>query len=267
MPFYADENGEYQIAVIPGRGILGARFGNDTYRRGVGFEKIKGLKEPLPGMFSANPYPLYPRNLNTLVEINPKLGEEFVRTDIELDRGRTLKGQLVGPDGTAVAGALMMGAEEDPTPSWSDHPLPSAGFEVHSLGSRDKRGLLFYHEAKQLAGAYVVKPDEEGPVTIRLERCGTLTGRLVDGDGLPLAGAQMTCGLPYEGGDARFEKGSLPSAIKTDQDGRFRVSGLVPGLKYSLGVTKGRMNLGEALKNVITKAGETKDLGDIKVGG
>ena len=137
---------------------------------------------------------------------------------------------------------------------------------MHALGSSDKRGLLFFHEAKQLAGAYVVKPDEEGPVTVRLEPCGTLIGRLVDDGGLPQAGVQMTCDRPYDGGDSRFEKGSLPYPIKTDKDGRFRLSGLVPGLKYSLAVRKGRIDLGEAVKDVITEAGEVKDLGDINVG-
>ena len=263
MPFHSDENGEYKIAVIPGRGVLGARAGNDTYRLGVGFDKIKGLKERLPGMIPAQPYPLYPGNLHTLVEINPKAGDESVRADIELDRGRTLKGKLVGPDGEPVAGALMMGAE-DRFQSWSGQPLPLADFEVNALGSGDKRGLLFYHEAKQLAGAYVVKPDEQGPVTLGLERCGTLIGRLVDDGGLPQAGARMTCDRPDDRGDSRFEKGSLPFPIKTDSDGRFRVSGLVPGLKYSLGVWKGGMIAGEAAKDVMIKPGETKDLGDIK---
>jgi hypothetical protein len=264
MPFHADENGEYKIVVIPGRGILGARFGNETYRLGVGIDKIKGLKMESPGLVRARPSSLTPTNYHTLVEVNPKEGDESVTTDIEFDRGRTLKGKLVGPDGEPVAGALMMGAE-DQFQTWSHQPLPSAEFEVHALGSEDKRGLLFYHEGKGLAGAYVVAPDEEGPVTVRLERCGTLTGRLVD-DGLPLAGVQMTCDRPYEGGDSRFEKGSLPVPIKTDKDGRFRVSGLVPGLKYSLRVWKGVMIAGTPVKDMIIGAGETKDLGDVKVG-
>jgi hypothetical protein len=265
MPYHADENGDYKIAVMPGRGILGALAGNDTYRLGVGLDKIKGLKESLPGMVPASPSPLYPGNLHRLVEINPKPGDESVKADFELDPGRTVKGKLVGPDGEPVAGAWMMGAL-DRMQTWSERPLPSAVFEVHALGSTDKRGLLFYHEAKRLAGAYIVKPDEEGPVTIRLEPCGTLTGRLVDVGGEPQAGARMTCDRPYDGGDSRFEIGSLPSPIKTETDGRFRISGLVPGLKYSIVASKGRMSLGEAIKNAVTTAGEVKDLGDIKVG-
>ena len=158
----------------------------------------------------------------------------------------------------------MMGAG-DFYQSWSSRPLPSADFEVHALGFRGKRGLLFYHEAKQLAGAYVVQPDESGPVTVRLEPCGTLTGRLVDDAGLPRARAQIYCERPYEGEDSRFEQGSLPSPIATDKDGRFRVSGLVPGLKYSMQVWGIRRRPAQAGKDVIIKAGETRNLGDVYV--
>jgi hypothetical protein len=188
-----------------------------------------------------------------------------VTANIELDRGRTLKGRLVGPDGEPVAGALMMGAG-DHYQTWSRQPLPSADFEVLALGPEAKRGLLFYHEAKQLAGAHVVKPAESGPVTIKLEPCGTLSGRLVDDGGVPQVEALMTCERPYEGGDSRFEQGSLPSPIKTDKDGRFRVSGLVPGLKYSLTVRGRRRTLREVAKNVIIKAGEARDLRDVRLG-
>ena len=110
----------------------------------------------------------------------------------------------------------------------------------------------------------MIKPDEAGPVTIRLERCGALTGRLVDAGGLPQAGAQMKWYRPMEGGDSRFGKGSLPSPIKTDKDGRFRVAGLVPGLKYSLYLTNGSVVAGWPVKGATIKAGEVKDLGDVK---
>ncbi len=265
FPFHAGENGEFKIAVLPGRGILGARFsfGNGTYRYGVGIDKIRGLKASSKETVLARPRMLEWRNFNTLVEVDPKEGEASITTDIVLDRGRTLKVKLVGPDGEPVAGALMMGAE-DRWEAWSDQPLPSADFEVHSLGSDAKRGLLFYHEAKQLAGAYVIKPDEASPVTVRLEPCGALTGRLVDAGGLPQAGAQMNWYRPMEGGDSRFENGSLPSPIKTDKDGRFRVAGLIPGLTYSLYLTKGRVPARWPVKNATIKAGEVKELGNVK---
>jgi beta-lactamase regulating signal transducer with metallopeptidase domain len=265
--FAADDDGRYKIVVMPGRGVLGASFGNGMYRRGVGIDKIKGLESESPGIYSAEPTDFIATNYNTLVEINPEPGDESVITNIELDRGRTLKGRLVGPDGAPVSGALMMGAEEL-FQKWSREPLPSADFEVHALGAEAQRGLLFLQAAKKLAAAYVVKPGEEGPVTVTMMPCGTLTGRLIDGRGLLRAGVEMTCNRPgrFGGDDPRFEHGSLPSPIKTDTQGRFEVSGLVPGLKYSLRVWKGGEIEGDAVTDVTTRAGETKDLGDVKVG-
>jgi beta-lactamase regulating signal transducer with metallopeptidase domain len=264
MPYRSDENGYFKIVVMPGRGILGARFGNDTYRLGVGIANIKGLTEESPGLFSAQPMYIAPMNYNMLVEIDPKPGDRSIAADMQFERGRTVKGTLKGPDGEPVSGTLMMGAE-DHFQAWGHQPLPSAEFEVHSLGPDAKRGLLFYHEGKKLAAAYVVKPGENGPLSVRLEPCGTLSGRLTE-NGVPSAETQMTCDRPYEMNDARYEHGSLPGAIKTDKDGRFQVVGLVPGLKYSLRVWKGNRIVGEAVKNVVVKTGEIKDVGDVKPG-
>jgi hypothetical protein len=52
------------------------------------------------------------------------------------------------------------------------------------------------------------EPDESGPVTIKLERYGTLTGRLVGDGDQTRAEVVMTCHRPNEDGDSRFEKGS-----------------------------------------------------------
>jgi hypothetical protein len=144
---------------------------------------------------------------------------------------------------------------------------------VHALGTQRKRGLLFYHEAKQLAGAYVVKPDEAGPLTVRLEPCGTWSGRVVDRGGVPLAGALLICNrrIPVEDlgeEDRIFEKGALPasvSSMRTDKDGRFRISGLVPGLKYNLKVFKDGRFAGNVAADVSTRAGVVKELGDFTV--
>jgi|GEM_PF-3416297 len=263
MPHQADEDGRYEIAVMPGPGVIGARFGNDTYRLGVGADAIKargGGRDIIP----SRPHMIIATNYNTLALIDPKPGDESVTADVALDRGRTLKGKLVGPDGAPVAGARMLGAE-DHFESWSDKPLPSDEFEVHSLGSEEPRGVIFYHEGKKLAGAYVIKPDEQGPVTVRLEPAGGLSGRLVDSGGLPRSGVQMTGDRPIGDAVGRLERGSIPAPIKTDRDGRFHVPGLVPGLKYSLAAWKGSVIAGKPVKDVVVKPGEERDLGDVQV--
>jgi hypothetical protein len=258
-PFLANEKGEFQIAVLPGHGILGARhFPDGTYRLDVGINTSHGVK-----VDGSGPFPLIRHDHNTYVEIDPKPGDESITANIELDPGRTVKGTLIGPDGEPVAGARMMGAW-DWYQNWSSLPQTSADFEVRALGPEDKRGLIFVHDAKKLAGAYVVQPGEEGPLKIQLQPCGTLTGRLVDRDAVPQPRFPMECDRPYEGGDFRYEYGALQGLIRTDKDGRFQASGLVPGLKYSLTLRKAGKNA-TSVKDVIVKAGETRDLGDVKI--
>ncbi len=268
-PFSSDENGEFQIAVMPGRGILGARpiySFHDRYRRAVGIDKLEVKKIGPIGQVRATRPQFIAAEYSTLVAINPKDGDNTVKVDIKLDPGRTVTGKLIGPDGEPVVGALWLGTAER-FEMWSTpNTLPSADFEMH-VASKGKCGLLFYHEGKQLAGAYVGEPDDGGPVTVKLERCGTLTGRLIDDGGRPRTGVLVSSDRPYDEGESRFENGSLPKKTRTDPDGRFRLSGLVPGMKYSLSVWRDDTIFAQPVKDVITHAGETKDLGDVKVGG
>ena len=97
--------------------------------------------------------------------------------------------------------------------------------------------------------------------------CGTWSGRLVDRGGLPQAGALLTCNRTVfsedlEDLDKTLDRGALPSSMRTDKDGRFRFSGLVPGLKYSLRVFQDGRFAGRVAADVSTRAGEVKELGD-----
>jgi hypothetical protein len=62
--------------------------------------------------------------------------------------------------------------------------------------------------------------------------------------------------------------GSLPGT-QPGKDGKFRIDGLAPGLKYGLSVTKEsiyRLQVrGKDLENLMVRPGQTKDLGDIEV--
>src|SRR5262249_14141058 len=63
----------------------------------------------------------------------------------------------------------------------------------------------------------------------------------------------------------------LPAAVKTDDEGRFRLDGLVPGLKYTLLVGEPgrgpRVRPSHLRQNVTGEAGKTKDLGELERGG
>jgi RNA polymerase sigma factor (sigma-70 family) len=263
------KDGRFRLVGLPGRGVITALATDNRYRLGTGAEKIKGLE-------SNGPVPVTPRFVSTrsvhaLAEINPAEGAESVSVEIGLDPGRTLTGKILGPDGKPLAGVRVSGLTD--LPIWGHEALKTAEFTVTGLAPGDIRLVQFAHLDKRLAGFLVLRGDEKGPLTVTLGPAGTLTGRLVTRDGKPAAGGQIEAFndlLTLPGGNIPVPKdaGSLVRPPRTDKNGKFRIEGLIPGLKYRLYYASGTYLLritGSFADDVTIKAGETKDLGDVVV--
>jgi hypothetical protein len=126
------------------------------------------------------------------------------------------------------------------------------------------------HEGRKLIGSVFLKGDEVGPITIKLQPWGSISGRIVDDEGRPRKGVFI--GSP---GGSKLEHPEthdiLPGSdwnqgIRVADDGRFTIEGLVPGLKYGA-ITRASVLefLGDLFKDVTVAPGEVNDLGDIKV--
>jgi hypothetical protein len=132
------------------------------------------------------------------------------------------------------------------------------------------------HREKGLAGSLLLSVEEKDRLTVKLQPWGVVTGRLLKPDGKPLTDVQITSRdyiiQSAEGVKGPpLDAGSLPAfvIVKPDPEGRFRVEGLVPGLKYRLDLQKGNYPLrfsGASKLNVSVQSGQTKDLGDVQVG-
>jgi hypothetical protein len=205
--------------------------------------------------------------------IDPKEGDKPLTVDIELDPGRKATGSLLGPDGKPVRGAtaygldrhfLMRGFDRHDGPGVS---LKADTFTASVLDPERPRTVSFVHKERKLVGHVVQRGVELGPVTVRMEPWGVLTGRLVDGDGKAVSGVRL--GWDYPGLPA---PGMAPPAepFTTDAEGRFRVEGLAPGVKFEITLRgdekkAGTLSAGEALKDLSLEAGQTKDLGNVRV--
>jgi hypothetical protein len=99
---------------------------------------------------------------------------------------------------------------------------------------------------------------------VQLEKCGSITFRLVTADGVPHAGIRLSGRLS----DKRFGKtegwGRHLSAT-TDKDGRFRIEGMIPGFTYHVNTFEGpdQMKSQVLYRELSVQPGQTKDLGDI----
>ena len=245
------EDGSYRVAVVPGRGLISVQVShNDRYLSGVGAEKIKGPRRKMGEYEGFDTYPFMCQtwNQSTVVEINPKPGDESVTCDLIVVPARSLKGTVLGPDGKTLAGARQYRWDTLPTSEFTVWGLPEGKLP-------EPRQIEFVHEGKKLAGFVTVYGDEKEPLQVHLQPWGAIIGRLVTPQGEPLSGVEVSCTQGV--GDA------FP-----DKSGRFRIEGLTPGFKHEVYVSKeGRVLpiLGGERKDLLVKPGETLDLGDLKV--
>jgi RNA polymerase sigma factor (sigma-70 family) len=259
-------DGRYEIVALPGRCLIAAVTGGyvDGYRRGVGAEAIKGY-DPKNIGFNTFPHMCISSGYNVLAEVNLDPKAETAELDLQVDPGRKITAFPADPDGQRVAGTMVMGADDS---SGLEQLKESTAFDIVALDPSSPRRVTVKHAERKLIGSVYLKGDEKGPVTIPLQPYGTVAGRIVDEEGRPREGV----GIMSAGGskpDRPAEQGILPGGnfgggIRLGRDGRFRVEGLVPGLKYGATASDGFNYLGELFRDLIVAPGEVKDLGDIK---
>jgi RNA polymerase sigma factor (sigma-70 family) len=257
-------DGSFTVTAIPGPGVLTARaFDEDAYLAA----EVEGIK--LATGIILDGY-------HAVIPVSPSENDpKSTHIDVALTPGRSVSGTVLGPDGKPLEGAHAAGLGA--TPKFFDRDtgkLESAAFTVSALHPKKSRSVLFVHPAKKLAGLLTVRPDEAGPLTARLEPTGTLAGRVVDGDGKPLAGVRVSAQVSFadqdlkDFPDLRFNYPSwaklLNGEVMTDADGKFRVEGLVPGLKYLLNAARGTEVLPGCTREGLTvESGKAKDLGEL----
>ncbi len=113
--------------------------------------------------------------------------------------------------------------------------MKTAEFTVSGFNPHRPRSLLFQHPQKGLVGVARPPKNRGDSITVQLRPGATITGRLVDADGRPRPGVELVVWLRHEG--ARPADGIQlfpPQRSKTDQQGRFRIEGLLPGYEFAL---------------------------------
>jgi RNA polymerase sigma factor (sigma-70 family) len=269
----AEQDGYVRFVAYPGPGVIFAYGGWD-------FEAVSFLPARLdPADEAKGHFPLTkgdPTNgflefFNGYRRIDPAENEKELTFDLYVDSGRKVEGRLIDPDSRLVTGAIAYGLRFGRTASRSPKPqdeaLKTETLVAVGLDPQSPCTLSFVHKERKLIGHAIVQGDEKQPLTVRLQHWGTLTGRLIDGEGKSLADVRV--GLKYP---EMAEPGIRPwdKEVRTDRDGRFRVEGLLPELKHELILSsapakKMSLSAGDRLKGLSANIGEVKDLGDIFV--
>jgi hypothetical protein len=207
--------------------------------------------------FVTSPYFCSIRDKHVLAEINPAPGTNEITVELQVDPGRTIAGTILDPDGEPIESGVEIQTLD--VFQMHDSPRFSPEFSITGLSAGRTR-VDFIHSGRKLAGAILLTGDEAGALTVRLQPWGAVVGRIVDGEGKPLNSVEIFSEVRDQPDP---ERGDLVDKPGVDGQGRFRIEGLVPGVKYdALGIIP-KMALGPVLNGVQVAPGEVKDLGDI----
>src|SRR5262249_19175196 len=136
---------------------------------------------------------------------------------------------------------------------------------VYALNPDKPRTLAIFHPEMKLGGSATIRGNEKEPVVVKLRPVGKVSGRLLDMDNHPLAGAEVS--VNARGVIARelyrFANPTGRPAV-TDKDGRFTLTGVVPGVSFYLQTQKGPSYFAGKPKIGLLqlKPGETLNLGE-----
>lgn len=274
-----DAEGRYSIPVLPGPGVLTFKYG-PWYRQAVARdylpawldrEKVDrlyhslGIEQPemnngnlLRTETGSNRMAIIGLGMyNQALLINPGENDDSLTQDVQFELGRTLAVTVETADGKPPVDLIVRGRTNM---RFVPEKLDAPEFQVTGLHPKIDRELTVEAREQKLGVYRVLHGEDEGPLTLLLQPCGAVSGRLLDEDGEPLA--NTTLGV----GKARTQPPEFSAT--TDKDGKFRLDGLVPGLPYGISLRRRPAQMGMGMfhqlaTDIVVAPGKTHDLGDL----
>ena len=258
--FAIADDGSYRVPGLLGHGVVGVLWASSP---GVNYLRLPdrpggaGTYEYL----DVAPAWMHPANFNEVAEVDVPDGSESFRCDLALTPSRTLTVAVLDPDGQPLSGARVASDGF----GWTV-PKEDATFTLEGMASEGRRTLRIRHEGRGLIGIFEIDLAEGGPIEARLEPWGVATGRLVDEDGRPRAGVRLYVEASLDGEEIGDVTGhGYGEQPQTDDEGRFRIEGLFPGLEHKVRAMENEAMIGDVIvEKLEVEAGETRDLGDVR---
>ncbi len=199
-----------------------------------------------------------------VVDLKPAGGE--VHVELFVDRGRTAKLSVQDADGKPLPGAIVSGlAAQWPIAD----EIKEATATVYAIDPERPRRLALLHLKRNLGGTVTVRGDEKEPVVVKLKALGAMTGRLLQMDGTPLTGAVVSINSRDQIASELYHSTANRTVppVKTDNEGRFTLPALIPGIKFDFHAHQGETYyvLDPKFEPAEVNPGQTLDIGELKL--
>ncbi len=276
-----DAEGRFAIPVLAGPGILAFRAGAE-FHFGVGAERIdcptletrafaRGGK-----VFRTVPALCQSEVFNLLVPVDPRPEAQDITVDLKLRSGVEVTARVRTIDGRPVGTYYVLGSRGEN--AWMEENEDR--FTIVGCFPEETRRLFLYQPERNLVASADVTGVPPEPMEIRLRPGASVIGRLLDAEGHPVEGAYLISefmtlrAVVGHLAEMKRDVGPVPVAERratTDENGRFEIKGLIPGLKYTARFIIARQRGNARVPRVVPiftdmtlKSRETKDLGDVR---
>lgn len=261
-------DGSYKITVLPGPGVMGVTAPRRQAYMAAAVP-VKDRKDFFKAVVVDNDQEDYfvnevggqavgaiaIWNYNSMILLEPDEKQESLVRDVSLELPLERKGRVIGPDGKPISGATVLGL----TPTLDIVTLKGSDFVVKGINPRAKRPLAFTYKDKTLGHlGFFIKELQGDPtelLTVKLEPCGSVSGRVLDAEGEPVPGLDLHLMT------MAFRRSGEDHTATTDKDGRFRAEGIVPGQEYGIRAPQQP----RLYVKVLIESAKPVDLGDIKM--
>ena len=271
---YTDDAGHVSIGVLPGPGFIGvAVYGSSAYQSAnvdpVAFFKQQNVPYAVdpprnlgklllvatsPGGKSGMPQ----SNFHAIELLNAPAQDELkLDRDIELIPARQVSRNNRRSGRQSTRRRHRVWSRQRNTATWKR--FAPAQFTVARLSDDENSATLFSATRRvACAGEISVTAKNPQPLRVALQPWGEVSGRLLNRDGTPLANIQIGPWGKIKDGE---KLGHLPGHHATNDQGRFQITGLVPGLTYPI---QPHGSEASPQLRIRLKPGEQLDAGDIR---
>jgi RNA polymerase sigma factor (sigma-70 family) len=278
MSAKTDADGRFRLVAIPGPGVLLAQArGTSLKISGVPIypymaaefdaadrARVKMTDQVAPDRAFLSSVGAESLGLNDACKVvDVKAGGEALSCDMALDPGKTLTVDLQDPDGKPLEGVSVAGVSAR---ILRTVPFKTATATIYALDPAKPRQVFFLQAVRKLSARVTLRGDEKDPLVVRLTPTAVVTGRALDEDGQPLAGAEVYPVYSTPSG-AQFNRArETGRPVLTDREGRFRLEAVVPGLPMEIGFRGARQEFVPEKRSGIKplESGESLDVGAIR---